>query len=109
MHLLCASRCSVTAILVAAAGTSGRVEQTPVQIAEEAGEKLQEQEVEHVGQQQAFRNREKGRAARVVFERRLRSLHARSHCSAMNMVMLQLGWKLACAKINACCCARWRA
>ena len=76
---------------------------------EEAGENLQEQEVEHVGQRQAFRNREKGRAARVVFERRLRLLHARSHCSAMNMVMLQIGCKSACVKINACCCACWRA
>ena len=80
-----------------------------MRIAEEAGEQLQEQEVECVGPRQAFCNREKGGAARVVFARRLRLLHARSHRSAMNMIMLQLGCKLACAKINACCCARWRA
>ena len=45
------------------------VEQTPVRIAEGAGEQLQEQEVEHVGQRQAFCNREKGGVARVVCAR----------------------------------------
>ena len=81
----------------------------PVHIAEEPGERLQEQGVEHVGQRQAFCNREKGGTARMVFARRLRLLHARSRCSAMNIIMLQVGCRSACTKINAWCCARWRA
>ena len=84
-------------------------DQSPVQIAEEAGEQSQEQGVEHVGQRQAFCNREKGGTARMVFARRLRLLHARSRCSAMNIIMLQVGCRSACTKINAWCCARWRA
>ena len=84
-------------------------DQSPVQIAEEAGEQSQEQGVEHVGQRQAFCNREKGGTARVVFARRLRLLPARGRCSAMNLIMLQVGCESACTKINACCCACWRA
>ena len=84
-------------------------DQKPVHIAEEAGEQSQEQGVEHVGQRQAFCNREKGGTARMVFARRLRLLHARSRCSAMNIIMLQVGCRSACTKINAWCCARWRA
>jgi hypothetical protein len=84
-------------------------DQSPVQIAEEAGEQSQEQGVEHVGQRQAFCNREKGGTARVVFARRLRLLPARGRCSAMNPIMLQVGCESACTKINACCCACWRA
>ena len=109
LSLLCACRCSATAFSSPPLGHQVAWSKHLCELQKKLVRNCKEQEVEHVGQLQAFRNREKGRAARVAFERRLRLLHARSHCSAMNMAMLQIGSKSACGKINACCCARWRA
>ena len=107
MSLLCACRCSATAFSSPPLGHQVAWSKHLCELQKKLVRNCKEQEVEHVGQWQAFCNREKGGAARVAFARQSRLLHARSHCSGMNMIMLQIGCIAACVKINACCCACW--